>query len=60
MDTLNKMAKSLREGAKIQTFDDSFVFYGDSMENVAQQIGNAVPVKFAETIGNHILKHHDR
>jgi DNA (cytosine-5)-methyltransferase 1 len=48
-------AISLREGAKLQTFDDSFVFYGQSREFLAEQIGNAVPVRLAEAIGKHIL-----
>lgn len=48
-------AISLREGAKLQTFDDSVVFYGHSQEFLAQQIGNAVPVKVAEAIGGHVL-----
>lgn len=48
-------AISLREGAKLQSFDDSFVFYGNSQESLAEQIGNAVPVRLAEAIGKHIL-----
>jgi DNA (cytosine-5)-methyltransferase 1 len=51
---------SLREGAKLQTFDDSFIFYGNSKDIIAQQIGNAVPVKFAEAIGGHIRQLRER
>ena len=47
-------AISLREAASLQTFDDSYVFYG-SNKHVAQQIGNAVPVKLGEVLGRHIL-----
>jgi DNA (cytosine-5)-methyltransferase 1 len=48
-------AISLREAAKLQSFDDSFVFFGSSMASLATQIGNAVPVRVAETLGRHIL-----
>jgi DNA (cytosine-5)-methyltransferase 1 len=48
-------AISLREAASLQSFDDSYVFYGPSKNHLAAQIGNAVPVKLAEAIGKHIL-----
>ncbi len=48
-------AISLREAASLQTFCDSYVFYGNR-QHVAQQIGNAVPVKFAEVLGRHLLE----
>jgi DNA (cytosine-5)-methyltransferase 1 len=48
-------AISLREAASLQTFCDSYVFYGNR-QHVAQQIGNAVPVKFAEILGRHLLE----
>ena len=44
-----------RECATIHTFPKSFVFVG-GRGSVAQQIANAVPPKFAEKIGRHILK----
>ena len=44
---------SLREGARLQTFPDSFVFAGNKIE-VARQIGNAVPPVLAESIGRSI------
>jgi len=47
---------SPREAARIQTFPDDFVFMG-SNNNWYAQIGNAVPVKLAEVIGNSIMKH---
>ncbi len=45
-----------REAARIQTFPDDYVFKG-SQNNWYAQIGNAVPVKLAEVIGKHIIKH---
>lgn len=46
---------SPREAARVQTFPDDFVFYG-SQNNWYKQIGNAVPVKFAQIIGEEIAK----
>ena len=48
-------AISLREAARLQSFGDDYIFYGDSQNNLATQVGNAVPVKLAEVIGKHIL-----
>ena len=48
-------AISLREAASLQTFADSYTFYGFN-EPVASQIGNAVPVKFAEALGRHLIR----
>ena len=45
---------SLREGARLQTFPDSFVFAGTKVE-VARQIGNAVPPVLAEAVGRSII-----
>ena len=44
---------SLREGARLQTFPDDYVFTGTKVE-VARQIGNAVPVLLAESIGRSV------
>ena len=44
-------ALTLREGARIQSFDDDFKFAG-TRTNIAKQIGNAVP----PVLGNHIAK----
>ena len=46
---------SLLEGALLQTFPSDFQFSGTKVE-VARQIGNAVPPKFAEEIGRAITK----
>lgn len=41
---------TLREGARLQTFPDEFIFVG-GQEEIALQIGNAVPPKLAEVLG---------
>lgn len=46
---------SLREAAALQTFKDNYEFYGTSITGIARQIGNAVPVKFAEQLGKSII-----
>lgn len=46
---------TLREGARLQTFPDSFNFIGTKVE-VAKQIGNAVPPVLAHALGVQILK----
>lgn len=46
---------SPREAARIQTFPDDYVFQG-AQNSWYAQIGNAVPVKLAEVIGNAIMK----
>lgn len=49
-------AISVREAARLQTFDDDFEFFG-SINGMAQQIGNAVPVRLADVVGRHVLSH---
>ena len=49
-------AISIREAACLQTFPMDFVFEGN-MASMARQIGNAVPVRFAELIGRQFIKH---
>lgn len=44
-----------REAARIQSFPDSFVFYGNKCA-ICKQIGNAVPPLLAKAIGEHIVK----
>lgn len=45
---------TLREGARLQSFPDDFQFIGNR-EQVARQIGNAVPPLLAKAIGENIL-----
>lgn len=47
---------SPREASRVQTFPDDFVFMGSNNTWYAQ-IGNAVPVKLAEAIGQEIIKY---
>ena len=42
-----------REAARIQSFDDQFVFYGSKV-HIRKQIGNAVPPLLAKTIADKI------
>lgn len=44
---------SLREGAELQTFPSDMIFTGNKVD-IARQIGNAVPVRLAEAIGDSI------
>ncbi len=46
---------TVRESARIQTFPDNYQFYGSWTENM-RQIGNAVPVKLANIIGESVIK----
>lgn len=48
-------AISLREAAALQSFPDRYEFFG-YRTHIAQQIGNAVPVRFAEALGRHISR----
>jgi len=45
---------SLREAAALQSFSDDYVFFGN-FHHIMQQIGNAVPVKFAARLGRAII-----
>ena len=47
-------AISLREAASLQTFPDSYVFHGLDQQ-IARQVGNAVPVAFARALGSALL-----
>ncbi|KAJ9603388.1 hypothetical protein H2200_012166 [Cladophialophora chaetospira] len=48
-------AYTIREYARLQTFDDDFVFVGDFGDQLSQ-IGNDVPPKFAETLYRHLKR----
>ncbi|MCX2921510.1 DNA cytosine methyltransferase [Stenotrophomonas rhizophila] len=45
-----------REGARLQSFPDSFIFTGDQ-KSVARQIGNAVPPLLAASVARSMLAH---
>jgi DNA (cytosine-5)-methyltransferase 1 len=47
-------AISVREAARLQSFDDTFVFHG-SLNSMARQVGNAVPPRLAEAVGRAIV-----
>jgi DNA (cytosine-5)-methyltransferase 1 len=49
-------AITLREAAALQSFKDSYRFFGSEVSHVAQRIGNAVPVRFAKSLGKHLYK----
>lgn len=49
-------AITVREAARLQGFPDSFVFTG-SLNSMARQIGNAVPVQVAKAFGHNFIRH---
>ncbi len=49
-------AITVREAARLQGFPDRFVFTG-SLNAMARQIGNAVPVQVAKAFGRYFIKH---
>lgn len=51
-------AISLREGAVLQSFPKNYLFRTTSIEKTARMIGNAVPPKYAESIGSAIIQNH--
>jgi len=52
---LEERPLSIREYARIQTFNDNYNFIG-SISSKYKQIGNAVPVKLAYKLGQCIIK----
>ncbi|RYZ84397.1 MAG: DNA cytosine methyltransferase [Proteobacteria bacterium] len=49
-------AISVREAARLQTFDMNFRFYG-GLNSTSRQIGNAVPVRMARCFGEAFVSH---
>jgi DNA (cytosine-5)-methyltransferase 1 len=47
---------TLREAARLQTFDDGFVFCGSAAEQ-ATLVGNAIPPRFAKALGLSLAAH---
>lgn len=51
-------AISIREGAVLQSFPKDYKIKTTSIANAARMIGNAVPPKYAASIGKAIIKNH--
>jgi DNA (cytosine-5)-methyltransferase 1 len=49
-------ALSLREGATLQTFPQSYMFFTNGIRATAKIIGNAVPPEYAKRIGKAIIQ----
>lgn len=49
-------ALTLREGARLQSFDDGFRFAGENRNAIAKQIGNAVPPLLGEVLGRAVAE----
>ena len=47
---------TMREYARLQTFPDDWVFYGDNKRELQLQVGNAVPVVFAKKIAEQVRR----
>jgi len=54
-DSSQARSITVREAARLQTFDDDFDFVG-SQGDAFKMIGNAVPVKLAEAVANAIVE----
>ena len=50
---------TVRESARIQTFPDEYLFFGSWTESM-RQIGNAVPVRLAQMIGESVIEKIER
>jgi DNA (cytosine-5)-methyltransferase 1 len=51
---IQNRALSVREAAALQSFPDDFKFVG-TVSQAAKQVGNAVPVEFAKSLGEEII-----
>lgn len=49
-------ALTLREGARLQSFDDSFLFAPADRTKIAKQIGNAVPPLLGQVLGQALAR----
>jgi DNA (cytosine-5)-methyltransferase 1 len=60
-DTSQDRALSILEGALLQTFPEDYAFFEDledvGVKNLGRLIGNAVPPKLAEILGEAIVEH---
>lgn len=52
-------AVSIREAARLQTFPDSFIFFG-TKDSQYQQVGDAVPPLLAKAIAEHLASYLDK
>ena len=48
-ESIQARSITVREAARLQTFDDDYIFYGSNVE-VFKMIGNAVPPKFSKIL----------
>lgn len=53
-DTDQVRGISLREAALLQSFDDNYVFYDNSLGAVARMVGNAVPPRLAKFFAKYL------
>lgn len=53
-DSTQLRSITVREAARLQTFDDDYVFYGSNVDTY-KMIGNAVPPKFAKCCANAVF-----
>lgn len=49
---------TVRENARLQSFPDDFIFYGNKQQQY-RQVGNAVPPKLGEAMGKAIIEYFD-
>jgi DNA (cytosine-5)-methyltransferase 1 len=50
---------SIREGATLQTFPTDYTFHCGSITTAARIIGNAVPPRFAKSLGETMVQAHN-